>query len=258
MSRRQKPISRQKARWLAMTDAEKHVHYLKTRRGFAQSSLLYSERTATGFWRNWTPDAEAVARAQKNADAARTLIESIEEDIEFAANYTPPEPEPEPLTYAAQYNRRMTAIHEAGHAVVAWVLGIKFSKITIEPEGYVRSNENLAGYVHFPSTTLRDRDLTHTLAGGIAEQRFTGSDLTAYEDRLGADRETIAEAQALHDDSPAEQAKRLFKETRQARRMVEEHWATIETLANVLVERKCLTGREATAVIRSKSTRRAS
>jgi hypothetical protein len=65
--------------------------------------------------------------------------------------------------------RRETAIHEAGHAVVAWALGLKVRRMAIAVGGDLTAGE--AGIEEKQSMSLVDR-IALCAAGGMAQHTF--------------------------------------------------------------------------------------
>ena len=118
------------------------------------------------------------------------------------------------------------AIHEAGHAIIARVLGITINWVTIIP------SDGFLGQCSMRWEPYARRYILALMAGHEAELEFLGS---GNNDR--ADHELIAQAvrcQGLH-EAPLR---------RQARRLVREHRILIERVAGALLERQTLTAHE--------------
>ena len=85
--------------------------------------------------------------------------------------------------------RRRTAYHEAGHAVIYAVLGIRFRLVTVIPSvhllGRIERRRPFGGWVRQPRIQI-ERLILGTLAGGIAERlsRRDGQASEAAEKRL--------------------------------------------------------------------------
>jgi len=155
---------------------------------------------------------------------------------------------------------KATAYHEAGHAVVAHVCGRRFKSITIEPK------DNTAGSVKFydklavlriidgthPSDWLSlhkdeaerivDRHIFSAMAGHIAqEMAFPGSvEPWQWEN----DREDLLDILIASDpDSGWDRAKA------EAEALLSSNWHLVERLAEALLSRRTLTGKEARAIL---------
>jgi ATP-dependent Zn protease len=148
---------------------------------------------------------------------------------------------------------RARAYHEAGHLVVAYLLGRPFERATIraDPDGA------LVGYCHhaalpaaFATEGLRpDPDpeaneqliqscVTTALAGGIAEEIVTGGASTwgTDADRHGAVNLAVYEV-------GEEQLEAYLAEARhRAAGLLKQHWSTVEALASALLEHRELDG----------------
>jgi len=120
---------------------------------------------------------------------------------------------------AARYDER-SAIHEAGHAVVAWALGRDVVTIHVCECGN--------GFVHTKPQTADDDGLVVRMAGVIAEMTKYGPDAVremSDNDRFGFEGMSEAERERI-----ASRAADLVAAT----------WDTVETLAAALVERGTL------------------
>jgi ATP-dependent Zn protease len=135
------------------------------------------------------------------------------------------------------------AYHEAGHAVAVERLGYPVLQATI------RVSDDFAGAVtwdvpgHLP---LTDRAVI-AMAGEIA-QRLRYGRLTTCE-WLGCSQDA-QNWRTLVEGLPAESAERALRHTRrETRRMLREHWADVESVAQALIERETLTGDEVRALL---------
>jgi hypothetical protein len=141
---------------------------------------------------------------------------------------------------------RTTAIHEAGHAVVALRLGLVFDFVTTVPDEHAETD----GALHW--TDLQSAgdleiapaaDAIVLLAGPFAEARLTGSTLheVLADDPAGEDREALATL-GLDDDE-------FVAAGRDALAMVEEDWPAIERVADALLESETLDFAEVEALV---------
>jgi len=155
---------------------------------------------------------------------------------------------------------RQTAIHEAGHAVIEYALGLSCSGVTIIYDkkkhryGTTESPNPAYGY-YFDNE--RERKMTMRkgvigcCAGLAAEHVFFGVPLDIDNDNAQGDFQNIIklERQGLvtsrggyvGDDGTWRFISRVLRE---AKKLVLLHHDTIEQLSNVLVEKKKLNGKE--------------
>jgi Peptidase family M41 len=136
-----------------------------------------------------------------------------------------------------------TAYHEAGHAVISVMLRLGFHYVTIAPDAegdtlghvqYCAAPARLSVGARVASRDLRDRMLCNR-AGPIAEACYAGrrNDIGAYDDDLTF-------AQCLRDHYGARRARHARDLTRQAQRLVAEHWGAIERVAAALTQHHML------------------
>jgi hypothetical protein len=151
-----------------------------------------------------------------------------------------------------------TAYHEAGHLVVAWTEGAAISRVSIVPE------RERAGFVHHspimgrfnpewdnsPQVRIRGERLIRVcLAGPIAQRRFNPRSWRHYHGESDHEKATDV---ILRLAAPGEHANTYMRLLRiEAKMAVNQHWAMIGALAAELIERRKMTGAEATAFIRS-------
>ncbi len=155
----------------------------------------------------------------------------------------------------AEKARNATAHHEAGHAVVALMLGIRFRHVTIE------SNATSLGHVRMrawdkrsrpdvsmpPATRVRlERDILISLAGPEAERRFTGR-----RNHVGAGSDYEQAADKASYIAPSERSCIAYLKWLQvcADELVELHWDAISALALELLDRRRLLYLEVCAVV---------
>lgn len=135
-----------------------------------------------------------------------------------------------------------TAVHEAGHAVVAFVLGRPVHEVSIRPRG------RFAGVCKFqkgkggPTEDHIDREMQISLAGVAAEIRHLGR-----ADARGAQTDLMRSLEmALDRAGSRERAERLIKRTiDRTLNLLEQpgHWVAVELIMAGLLERETISGR---------------
>jgi len=134
-------------------------------------------------------------------------------------------------------NLRITAIHEAAHAVIALRLGLVFDFVTTIPDEDAETD----GAMHWTELqSAGDLEIAPTadaivlLAGPFAEARVTNSNLhdVLADDPAGEDREALATL-GLDDEA-------FVAASREALALVEQDWPAIERVAEALLERDSL------------------
>jgi Peptidase family M41. len=151
-----------------------------------------------------------------------------------------------------------TAFHEAGHAVASCVLRVPFDKVTIEREGTILgsvfSKKSLLDYLgdeflYDPRAVTRAMKVVTVLqTGQIAERIASGRT-----NRVGAasDSDDTVEL-ALHLHGSGEAATAFLKENVMAtERRIRERWTAVHALADLLLEKTTVGGREARQLIRT-------
>jgi hypothetical protein len=145
-----------------------------------------------------------------------------------------------------------TAVHEAGHAVIARVLRLRCGEVTIQPN----EAEGYAGYAHTgdPWGTIDDWERAGRFRDHDSEQAYRGYILTVMagvEAEIeilglahggdGDDRRWIERAATSEAFSSYEEWKRYEpRMRRQTRRLVRKHRDKIERVAKALLKRKSL------------------
>jgi hypothetical protein len=142
--------------------------------------------------------------------------------------------------------RRSTAIHEAGHVVVAWVLGVPVGSVRIGINGDDTSGRAEIGNELVPLSLV---DRIALCAAGCAAQELFGCEAT--HDHAGvSDEGKIIE---LLSDQPDEEGERLrFEGYDRAGQIISQLHARIERLVGPLTKRGSLSG-EDVRMIRSQS-----
>ncbi|MBI3279417.1 MAG: hypothetical protein HYZ57_06205 [Acidobacteria bacterium] len=152
------------------------------------------------------------------------------------------------LKYASIGNRRRTAIHEAGHAVMHYLERVPFESVTIVPDPVLRAD----GAVHpcLGPVWLWDRQRPKTIricmGGRVAEEFFTGHVVTrgcAHDLDLAA---CIADELSNEPDRVLSTAYVAAPDKLTA----PSTWAAVLALASALIERQRLSKRQAYRVIR--------
>ena len=131
--------------------------------------------------------------------------------------------------------RRGTAHHEAGHAVVAAVLGLAGGSVTIEPD------HDSAGHTYVPDPWAT---LWHWEQRGKLRDASSAFLATVIARMAGAETEPL-------DDWPKFEA-RLRAQTR---RLIRRHRQSILRVAEALIERGTLQANELESLIRITATR---
>ena len=156
--------------------------------------------------------------------------------------------------------QEQTAVHEAGHVVVTFVLGLACNEVALTDDesvyGYMTGPNPMYGY---RLGSLRERKETMRAkcvaccAGLAAEHVFFGVPLDTNNENAQADFENIIECERhglrtrrkqhgfVGDDVTWQYISRLLRE---AKKLVQCHRDTIQRLADVLVERRHLSGEE--------------
>lgn len=156
----------------------------------------------------------------------------------------------------ALLERRETAAHEAGHAVAAWSLDIKFTEVSIVPNDDTNGRVIRTGGGHVlpdgitPHTKkVREHHIIMLLAGGVAARRYSRK---SWSD-LGADSDLLKwrDLNASMGGSKAVQERRIEEAMYKAMDLLDAHWKSVVALSEALMEREHLTGDEAVKVIRS-------
>ena len=140
--------------------------------------------------------------------------------------------------------RRTTALHEAGHTIVALVLGLRFTRVEIDAD-----TDN--GRVWHPAQaqcSIAQRCIFR-LAGAAAEAVASGWDVLELCASDCVD-DWQAVLVALREDRTRQLRLNVLAAT--SRALVAEHWREVEVLAQALLERGHLTYTDVTAILTSR------
>jgi len=161
------------------------------------------------------------------------------------------------------HNKQATAFHEAGHAVVAWLEGIRIEEVSIIP-----SEDSHGHVVHFIPRILRTtrldvevtplahhnllREIRVLLAGEIAQRRFAPRSLRHYHG--DSDRRGVADYLSYITSSDREfeaYFKLLVIQTEDKLFNHDSHvWSLIERVAQALMVRGQLSWKELLEITR--------
>lgn len=153
---------------------------------------------------------------------------------------------------------RRIAIHEAGHAVVAWQLGVRLRKVTVKPDGdylgkmWHRQTHNAddwdaAGGSEDRAQVRLGRKVKIAFAGPLAEKRAFPR--TRWRRHASSDINDAADIIAhvyFNERAQYLWSSLLWLETEL---LLGEGWLAVVALADQLITRQTLTGRDARDVI---------
>jgi hypothetical protein len=159
----------------------------------------------------------------------------------------------------ATRQQRAAAIHESGHAVAVWALDLpRTIRITLGAgEGEVKRRPmplSIFDAVEFgePLTGRQWRrieaELTATYAGSVAETRFRGRASHVGAGRVsggflpGSDYDWLAEWGIRIFSTDRERLNWFGKLRQSAEDIIGRHWASVEALADILLERQSISG----------------
>jgi hypothetical protein len=161
----------------------------------------------------------------------------------------------------APLDREATAYHEAGHFVMAYLLRLwgwgqpQVRRVTIPRNGEVkglcrsyRTPSFRPDVDESPRTELRlQGEIMAFFAGTTAESRYRGCRTARG---AGHDRTIIADLVSRIAAGPDEERACLRWLSLRTERLVAAHWPTVELVAQALLARGTLTGKQLVAVIR--------
>jgi hypothetical protein len=155
----------------------------------------------------------------------------------------------------------VVAYHEAGHAVVAWRLGVGIRRASIVPEeqdgsaGHVLNRKLLRQSSYdieladrfSPSRLQAEKRVMVSMAGELAQRRFRQHSVRAY--HVSSDREHIIDILTRYAACPGPGEPiditthyNLLREWTNA--MLENDWYLVEAFADALIERRTLSSSE--------------
>ena len=136
----------------------------------------------------------------------------------------------------AKQDRYSAAVHEAGHVVVAWVLGLKTRKVTVGTGG-----DDTAGAAEIAaSTRLLLVDRIAICSAGADAQRMLDAPIHDF----GAIMD-MNEIRELVEGYPDDEGEALrYEGYRRSKELLELHGAKVERFARILAERSELDGVE--------------
>jgi len=140
--------------------------------------------------------------------------------------------------------RDVVAYHEAGHAVVSCMLGLRVKSVTIRPGSSYSGSVLIDRFSKAPT----EKQILILLAGVYAQRRFAPH--SAWRSRnqshpnSGYDFDTVA--LLIHDEHGSGRVADLYSSYAfaKAEQLVEGWWQHIEAVAKALLERGTLTGAE--------------
>jgi ATP-dependent Zn protease len=145
----------------------------------------------------------------------------------------------------------ITAFHEAGHAVVGYVVGGTITHASIV-SGAGHSGKVRIDHPGVSRVEECGRDARIALGALAAEMKRKGGTyegIGATMDKFMA-RELLVEAATLQGDDPDAVLRTSIQNAMdEATAIIEEHWNAVEALAAELLQRKSLTGEEAEEVL---------
>lgn len=141
-------------------------------------------------------------------------------------------------------SRTLTAYHEAGHAVIAIVLGRPIHKISIVPNKTRLGACDIKKGRFQPSSDWLEDEVLILLAGVVAEARLTGRYdwRGAGQDLRSVRRLTLSRA---GDETRAEKIERRLLAKTEHLLGDETTWKTAEQIAAALLEHESISGRAA-------------
>jgi hypothetical protein len=147
---------------------------------------------------------------------------------------------PRPRTHPG---RKALAYHEAGHAVVGYVLGLEIEQVTINPSESSLGQCRYRGWDDDDAGADLDTQLLFILAGAVAEEIAMGA-----MSRSADERRALGLA-LMREGSEDEAARRAANVRWLTTRFLARHWPVVKALAIALRKHRDLDGPQATGII---------
>ena len=149
------------------------------------------------------------------------------------------EKEAKELAELAEKRKPERVAHEAGHAVINFVLGIEFSDVVVKLEGYVSGYCDIAREVW--EKTPPEHQVISLYAGYVSQLHFYGTG-------WGSSNDHNAAADILGANPSLGGADAMMKQTEQ---LVSEHAESIKRVADELSEKERITWQQVKELIES-------
>ena len=158
---------------------------------------------------------------------------------------------------------RLTAYHEAGHAVASWVAGLEMEGASIEVQGNSLGRVSLADLEHMEVyDEILHRHLVTSYAGVKAVELCSGQptdpdDPNTNPGTRGSDWDAIMDlVLALAGSEVSSQAALQEEAESEARRILSENWPGVEALARALLIYRSLGSAELSRILEEANTPR--
>jgi hypothetical protein len=145
------------------------------------------------------------------------------------------------MTAMKARDAEMAAYHEAGHAVIAHMLGVKVRQVSIDEHG---NRTQIGGFGRGEDRI--ERAIIVNLAGPYAQRRHAPRSRWRHGNHFGsnsgADFDNVTDLIFnLHGNNKVSEAYWRYVEAR-AEALVEQHWKKIDAVAQVLLRKHLITG----------------